>query len=84
MATNQLEELAKSDIPEVKQLVADYTKLQEQKLSNQITAAEFDDLTNDLLSLNNIREDMFELKVYNALRQTAQAILTIKSLASLI
>lgn len=76
-----IDDLLKSDIPEIAVLAAkavEYKKLLDEK---EITETEFRDLIDDLTSLKNIDESMSNLTVLKSIKEAANFIRLIREWA---
>lgn len=78
----QVQELAKSSVPEVADTAIralDLVKLLE---NQEITPSEFDDLIDDVINIEKINQNMTELELNRQIVIVVQTILTLKTLMS--
>lgn len=78
----QVQELAKSSVPEVADAATRALELVNLLEKNEITAEEFDDLIDDVINIEKINQNMNELELNRQIVIVVQTILTLKTLMS--
>lgn len=80
---NKVKQLTESDCSETSSAAKKALLLVEKVQNNEMTKAEFDDIIDDLTSLEHINDNMKEMDLYRQVITAYQAILQLKTMMSL-
>lgn len=84
MSTEVLNKLLVSEIPQVAEAAQRAQLLTAELTAGKLTKDEFDELIDDLTSIDNIDRAMITLEWYREIAKAFQIIMTLKSLTSLL
>lgn len=79
----KFDELLNSTTPEVRILAKNYQELEAKLKLTEISQAEFDELSDDLLDITKIKDNMQDLSTLTKLREAAMIIIQAKTTMSL-